>query len=81
MEKIIRLTESDLHNIVKESVNRILREGFMDKFKKKKHDKELDDIDDFYKNCDSLGLKHSKDPETEKFNHTCDKMGLKRTKK
>jgi hypothetical protein len=26
MEKIIRLTESDLHNIVKESVNRILKE-------------------------------------------------------
>ena len=26
MRKIIRLTESDLHNIVKESVNRILKE-------------------------------------------------------
>jgi len=28
MKKVIRLTESDLHNIVKESVNRILKEGF-----------------------------------------------------
>lgn len=27
MKKIIRLTESDLHNIVKESVNRILKEA------------------------------------------------------
>jgi hypothetical protein len=27
MKKIIRLTESDLHNIVKETVNRILREN------------------------------------------------------
>lgn len=28
MKKVIRLTESDLHNIVKESVNRILKESF-----------------------------------------------------
>ena len=28
MKKIIRLTESDLHDIIKESVNRILKEGF-----------------------------------------------------
>ena len=28
MKKIIRLTESDLHNIVKKSVNKILRESF-----------------------------------------------------
>ncbi len=28
MKKIIRLTESDLHRIVKESVNRILKEGW-----------------------------------------------------
>ena len=28
MKKIIRLTESDLHKIVKESVNRILKEGW-----------------------------------------------------
>ena len=28
MKRRIRLTESDLHNIVKESVKRILREGF-----------------------------------------------------
>lgn len=27
MKQIIRLTESDLHNIVKESINRILKEG------------------------------------------------------
>ena len=26
-KKLIRLTESDLHRIVKESVNRVLREG------------------------------------------------------
>ena len=30
MKKIIRLTESDLHQIVKESVNRILKEGVPD---------------------------------------------------
>lgn len=29
MKKIIRLTESDLHNIVKKSVNRILKEGVL----------------------------------------------------
>ena len=29
MKKIIRLTESDLHNIIKESVNRILREDVL----------------------------------------------------
>jgi len=28
MKKVIRLTESDLHNIVKKSVNRILGEGW-----------------------------------------------------
>ena len=27
MKKLIRLTESDLHNIIKESVNRVLREN------------------------------------------------------
>jgi hypothetical protein len=30
MKKIIRLTESDLHKIVKESVQRILKEGVPD---------------------------------------------------
>ena len=30
MKKIIRLTEQDLHNIVRKSVNRILREGYED---------------------------------------------------
>jgi hypothetical protein len=29
-KKLIRLTESDLHRIVKESVNRIIREGLYD---------------------------------------------------
>ena len=32
MKKLIRLTESDLHNIVKESVNRILKEEGLDDF-------------------------------------------------
>ena len=32
MKKIIRLTESDLHRIIKESVRRILREGAWDKY-------------------------------------------------
>ena len=31
-KKLIRLTESDLHRIVKESVQKILNEGFFDKF-------------------------------------------------
>ena len=30
MKQIIRLTESDLHRIIKESVNRILKEGVPD---------------------------------------------------
>lgn len=30
MKKLIRLTESDIHRIVKESVNRILRENYVD---------------------------------------------------
>jgi len=30
MKKLIRLTESDLHRIVKESVNRILKESILD---------------------------------------------------
>jgi hypothetical protein len=34
MKKLIRLTESDLHRIVKESVNKVLcNEGFGDKFR------------------------------------------------
>lgn len=32
-KQIIRLTESDLHRIVKESVNMVLNEGFFDKMK------------------------------------------------
>lgn len=28
MKRVLRMTESDLHNIIKESVNRILKEGF-----------------------------------------------------
>ena len=32
MRQIIRLTESDLHKIVKESVERILKEGTWDKY-------------------------------------------------
>ena len=32
MKKIVRLTESDLRNIVKKSVNKILRESFEDDF-------------------------------------------------
>ena len=37
MKQIIRLTESDLHRIIENSVKRIIREGF---FNKKKQDKE-----------------------------------------
>lgn len=29
-KKVIRLTESDLHNIVEESVNRVLKESYLD---------------------------------------------------
>ena len=32
MKQIIRLTESDLHKIVKEAVNKILKEGAFDKY-------------------------------------------------
>ena len=32
MKKVIRLTEGDLHNIIKESVKKIIREGFEDDF-------------------------------------------------
>ena len=32
MKRIIRLTEGDLHRIVKKSVNRILKESFEDEF-------------------------------------------------
>ena len=46
MKKVIRLTESDLHRIVKESVKRVLREGVMDdaSFNSTVIDKILDDI-------------------------------------
>ena len=32
-KQLIRLTESDLHRIIEESVNRVLNEGFMDSLK------------------------------------------------
>ena len=32
MKQIVRLTEGDLHRIVKEAVNRILKEGAFDKY-------------------------------------------------
>ena len=32
MKQILRLTESDLHRIVKDAVNKILREGAFDKY-------------------------------------------------
>ena len=32
MKKVIRLTEGDLHKIIKESVKKIIREGFEDDF-------------------------------------------------
>lgn len=46
MKQIIRLTESDLHRIVKESVQKILREGVMDdaSFDSTLVDKILNDI-------------------------------------
>ena len=46
MKKLIRLTESDLHRIVKKSVQKILREGVMDdaSFNSTLVDKILNDI-------------------------------------
>ena len=41
MKRIVRLTESDIHRIIRESVNRILREEWespLDKAKKKRND-------------------------------------------
>lgn len=38
MKQIIRLTEGDLHNIVKESVNRVLKESYDDERYKKVYD-------------------------------------------
>ena len=40
-KKLIRLTESDLHKIVKESVNRILNEGMFDFFKRQPSKEEM----------------------------------------
>ena len=81
MKKVIRLTESELQGIVRESVNRILQEGIIDRIKhRNKKKSENDDIDEFYKNADALGLKHKKDPEVEKFYDTADKLGLKHKK-
>lgn len=42
-KKLIRLTENDLHRIVKESVNTILKEGFFDKFSKSEPKVEVED--------------------------------------
>lgn len=42
MKKLVRLTESDLHRIVKESVNRVLtNEGVFDSFSKRKENSEI----------------------------------------
>lgn len=45
MKQIIRLTESDLHKIVKESVNRIIREW--------NGDRDIDPDEDWVKNCEN----------------------------
>lgn len=34
-KKLVRLTEEDLHKIVKESINNVMAEGFFDIFRKK----------------------------------------------
>ena len=44
MKKIIRLTESDLHRIVKESVEKILREGAWDKYPEKDRNEAMLDM-------------------------------------
>ena len=50
MKKLIRLTESDLHRIVKESVNRILKEvNYADNYRMHPNEK-IDDNDDFFDN-------------------------------
>lgn len=47
-KKLIRLTESDLHRIVKESVNRILKEvNYADNYRMHPNEK-IDDDDDFF---------------------------------
>ena len=80
MKKIYRITESELHDIVIEAVNRIIiDEGIFDRFKNKKKS-EKDDVDKFYKTADALGLKHNKnadDEDVKKFYRTADKLGLK----
>ena len=43
MRKIIRLTESDLHNIVKQSVNRIISEAGRTSYTQKKYDQNTRD--------------------------------------
>ncbi len=37
-KQIIKLTESDLHNIIKESVKRILKEGYWDDYEERNDD-------------------------------------------
>lgn len=42
MKQVIRLTENDLHKLVKEAVEKILREGAFDKYQNDLMDIELD---------------------------------------
>ena len=46
-KKLIRLTESDLHKIVRESVERILKESFLDH-----HDEDYEGIEGGYRGMD-----------------------------
>jgi hypothetical protein len=46
-KKLIRLTESDLHRIVKESVNRVLKEGERRPFLKQAYENLLQAMSDF----------------------------------
>lgn len=55
MKKIIRLTESDLHKIVKESVSKILREAY-----NFDDDDDIDNESSLHKKIKSNGKKKSK---------------------
>lgn len=48
-KKLIRLTESDLHKIVKESVNKVINEGLWDAIEQNEY-YEYDQFVDFIKN-------------------------------
>jgi len=48
-KQIVRLTESDLHRIVKESVNKVLKEGIDDE--KESHSKMWGLMNDAYNYC------------------------------